>query len=157
MERLVPTARMSTSLPKRARSPSFVVAVTVGLVLLWVTGLVGLLLEGGDCFGPEPGCQVLRSEQAARRDVLVAMVLALTILGVVAVVVGRRIAPAALLVAALGMLGLGLAMGPLAISWAPKGLALTTLPVAIVALAAAGQVVEHVAWRPQWYQSWVGD
>lgn len=140
--------------PKSARSFSFVLAVPIGILLLWVTGLGVLLIRGGDCFGSEAECGAIWEIQAVQARVLVATVAGLTVLGFLSIAIGRRVVPAALLTASIGTILLGYASDAPALWWVPKGLGLTMLPVAILALAAAGQVIDQTQWRPRWLRMW---
>jgi hypothetical protein len=133
---------------------SFVLAALIGLLLLWLTGLGALLIEGGDCVRSESECQALSDAQAVHRQVLVLLVGTLSIIVLLAVLIGRRLAPAVLLIAAMTTMLLGYA-GPASpvLWWVPTGLGLTMLPSAVLALAAAGQVISQVEWRPRWLRS----
>ena len=142
---------------KSARSFSFVLAVPIGILVLWVAGLVGLLFERGDCFGLEAECRVIWDAQVVHQQLLVAMVVGLTVLGFLAIAVGRRVLPAALLVASVATLLLGLAASPMALWWVPRGVGLTMLPAAVLAFASAGQLLEQSRWRPRWIQTWLGE
>jgi hypothetical protein len=143
--------------PKPARSFSFVLAVPIGILLLWVAGLAALLTPGGDCFDSESECRAIGDVQVVQQQVLVATVVGLSVLGFLAIAVGRRVLPAALLAASVTTLLLGLASGAPALWWVPKSLGLILLPVAILALAAAGQVIDQVHWRPRWLRTWRGE
>ena len=90
------------------------------------------------------------------RQVLIAMVAGLSLLGFVAIAIGGRLLPAALLASSVVTLVLGCASGTSTLWWVPRGLGITMLPVAILALASAGQVIEQTRWRPRWLRTWLG-
>ena len=143
-----------TGKPKPTRSHSFVLAVPIAVLLVWVAGLAALLTSGGDCFGSEAGCRAISNIQVVQGRVLVATVVGLSVLGFLAIAVGGRVVPSALLAASVATLLLSFASP--ALWWVPRGLGLILLPVAILALAAAGQVIDQVHWRPSWLRTWRG-
>jgi hypothetical protein len=84
-------------------------AVPFGILLLWVTGLVAALLEGGECFGSDAECQPFRDAGMVHTQVLLGTVVGLTVLSVLAIAVGRRVVPAVLMGASIATLFLGFA------------------------------------------------
>jgi hypothetical protein len=128
------------------RSFGFVLAVPFGILLLWLTGLVASLLEGGECFGSDAECQPLRDAGMVHTQVLFGIVVGLTVLSVLAIAVGRRVVPAVLMGASIATLFLGFASfaghAP-ALWWMPKGLFFTMPALVVLALASGGQVLDQ--------------
>ena len=141
---------MPRRVPKPSHSLGFVLAVPIGILVLWVAGLGALLLVGGDCFGADDECRAIWKAQVVQGQILEAIVGGLTVLGFLAVAVGRVFLPAALLVASVATLFVGFAADPLALWWVPRGIGFVMLPAAVMALASAGQVIERIQVRPPW-------
>ncbi len=150
-------APMAPRRPKPARSFSFVLAVVLGILVLWVAGLGAVLAETGDCFGPDDECRPYWDAQVVHARVLFAMVVGLSVLGLLAIAVGRRVFPAALLIASVTTLVAGFGAGSWAQPWVPNGVGLVMLPAAVLALASAGQLIDQIVWRPRWLRTWLGE
>jgi hypothetical protein len=140
----VSTSENTLSKPEARWSWAFVLAVPFGVLLLWITGLIGALFAGwGDCFSPEDVCRAQWETQKVHRDVVLVVVAGLTVLGVLAVAFGRRRMPGLLLAGTVATFVL--AFVPVLIGirlgwWVPSGLVFTTPALAILALASGGQI-----------------
>ena len=135
-------------MPEPRWTLGFVLARPFGIATLWFTGLLAAAVPTFvECFEPEDACAAVWQAQVAQRDVLVATVLGLTGLAVLAITLGRRRAPSALLVASLATLAFAHLPLMREEPWRPDGLFVLTPGLLILAAAAAGQILDWTRWH----------
>ncbi len=131
------------------RETAFVALAGMGVVLLWFFSIGMFAFEFGDCFDPTPGvCERLWALQTLHVRVAFALIALDTVLAVLAVLRGRRALPAALLVAGVVTVVLGIMSLQLTRdveSVLPRGYFLA-IPGGILLVVGAGW--QLLRWRP---------
>lgn len=145
-----------TAFPRTRRPTNwwFALLVPAGLFLLWILAPIGLAVAGfEECLTQTPECERFWAVQAVRSRLLTQMLVVglpgMTLLGILAVVRGRVLLPAVLLAICCALLVLPSLAGRSLESplwWLSPGLSVTTPALLVLALAAAGQILDQLSW-----------
>lgn len=115
-----------------------------GLGLLWVSALVSMTLENGDCGGTADACAAARVAAGDRVRLLLVVVVVLTAISVWALRSERPMAGGALLVGSglVAVLGMWVAIAPSeTLAWLPIGLPFIAPAAVVLAFVAARQLM----------------
>lgn len=127
------------------------VALLAGSVLLWVSALVSMTLENGDCGGTADACAAARVAAGDRVRLLLVVVVVLTALSVWALRSKRPMAGGALLVGSglVAVLGMWVALAQdAAPAWLPIGFPFIAPAAVVLVIGAARQLMSARA-EPQ--------
>lgn len=133
------------------RRTAFVVLASLGVFALWFFALGMVVLEMGDCaIDGSPGvCERLWAQQGLHLRLVTGLLAVDTVVAVLAVLRGRRVLPALLLLAGIVTLVFAIASLPLTSdmsSLLPRGYFLA-VPAGLLFVVAAGWQV--LRWRPE--------
>lgn len=95
-----------------------------------------------ECFEPQAECEAANAAYQAQGPVLVGILGVITVIGIIAILIGGRVVPGILLVASLGTPVLVWASGN-GSSWVPRGLIFATPALLFLAFASAAQILDQ--------------